>query len=170
MQPVSSPTRHSAMLVLRRCVDTALPFANTMLEPITLTISVWPLVPGFRPLTLTNTGFLNSRLTAAEQLEASRTEADLQSQSNRLPIFLPLNRKVEESRGGDAVIARRPHIPLSSPPATSVPSGRAEHRGQGWQLEQSRSSGVRQWFDEASVCFFDCDERDGGGGAGGKLR
>nr|GMC61280.1 orf34 [Ipomoea batatas] len=96
----------------------------------------------------------------------------MQSQSNRIPIFLPLNREAEASRGGDAVIAGWPHGPPSSPPATSVPSGIAEHRGQGWQREQSRSSGVRRWFDEAfrSVCLFDCHERDGSGVAGGKLR
>nr|GLL16878.1 hypothetical protein Itr_chr01CG06420 [Ipomoea trifida] len=57
----------------------------------------------------------------------------LQSQSNRSKSAKPVEQ-----------IAGRPHGPPSSPPVTSVPSGRAEHRGQGWQLEQWRSSGVRR--------------------------
>nr|GMC93841.1 Retrovirus-related Pol polyprotein from transposon TNT 1-94 [Ipomoea batatas] len=75
--------------------------------------------------------------------KASRTEADLLSHSNRTPIFLPLNCEADASRGGDAVIADRPHEPPSSPPATSV------------------LSGVRRWFDEAGkVELVHCDSQD----------
>lgn len=65
MVPVSSPTRHSAIRVCRRCWDTDRPFCNTVLELTTLTMSVWPLVPGLSCSILTKTGFLRPGLAAA---------------------------------------------------------------------------------------------------------
>lgn len=65
MVPVSSPTRHSAIRVCRRCWDTDRPFCKTVLELTTLTMSVWPLVPGLSCSILTKTGFLRPGLAAA---------------------------------------------------------------------------------------------------------
>lgn len=58
MVPVSSPTRHSAIFVWRRWPESGRPFCSTVFELTTLTVSVWPLVPGFSWSTFTNTGFL----------------------------------------------------------------------------------------------------------------
>ena len=55
---VSSPTRHSAIRVWRRCCDTDRPFCNTVLELTTFTVRVWPPVPGFNWSTFVNTDFL----------------------------------------------------------------------------------------------------------------
>lgn len=65
MEAVSSPTRHSAMRVFRRCGEAAAPFCSTVLELTTFTTSVWPLVPGFRLSTFTKTGFLKPRASLA---------------------------------------------------------------------------------------------------------
>lgn len=59
--PVSSPTTHSAMRVgrgLREAEGADLPLFRTVLQLTTLTVNVWPVVPGFSWSTFTNTGFL----------------------------------------------------------------------------------------------------------------
>lgn len=55
MVPVSSPTRHSAIRAWRSCEETGL-------DSSTLTVRVWPLVPGLSCSTLVNTGFLRPGL------------------------------------------------------------------------------------------------------------
>lgn len=60
MVAVSSPTRHSAIRVWRRCCETERPFARTVLELTTLTTRVWPVVPGFNWSTFLNSGFLSA--------------------------------------------------------------------------------------------------------------
>lgn len=57
MVPVSSPTRHSAILVGRSCTEAARPLSSTVLELNTWAVRVWPLVPGFSRSTFVNTGF-----------------------------------------------------------------------------------------------------------------
>lgn len=60
MVPVSSPTTHSAILVWRRWWETERPLAKTVLELMTLTVSVWPVVPGLNCSTFLNSGFLST--------------------------------------------------------------------------------------------------------------
>jgi len=60
MVAVSSPTRHSAIRVWRRCCETERPLAKTVLELTTLTTRVWPVVPGFNWSTFLNSGFLSA--------------------------------------------------------------------------------------------------------------
>uniref|UniRef100_A0A7C8ZK96 Uncharacterized protein n=1 Tax=Opuntia streptacantha TaxID=393608 RepID=A0A7C8ZK96_OPUST len=65
MVPVSSPTRHSAMRVGRGLREADLPFCKTVLALTTLTVNVWPEVPGLSWSTLMNTGFLLAAVALA---------------------------------------------------------------------------------------------------------
>uniref|UniRef100_A0A2P2IZX5 Uncharacterized protein MANES_13G142800 n=1 Tax=Rhizophora mucronata TaxID=61149 RepID=A0A2P2IZX5_RHIMU len=72
MVPVSSPTRHSLMREGRRgrCERDAGPRralgGGMALELTTLTMRLWPLVPGFKSSTLINKGFLFSIVVVLE--------------------------------------------------------------------------------------------------------
>jgi len=59
MEPVSSPIRHSAIRDWRRWWETDRPFGRTAMELRTLTVKVWPPVPGLSRSTLVKTGFLS---------------------------------------------------------------------------------------------------------------
>lgn len=69
IHPVSSPMRHSAILVFWFCGPRKVGFRGfllrTVVEFTTFTISVCPYVPGFRASTLTNTGFRSPGLFPA---------------------------------------------------------------------------------------------------------
>ncbi|KAL0305712.1 UNVERIFIED_CONTAM: hypothetical protein Sradi_5988500 [Sesamum radiatum] len=67
--PVSSPTRHSAILVFWFCGPRKVGLRGfllrTVLEFTTFTMRVWPFVPGFKASTLTKTGLRSPGLFPA---------------------------------------------------------------------------------------------------------
>lgn len=65
INPVSSPTKHSAIRIWRTWGPSARPFCNTILVLTTFTVSVCPLVPGRSWSTLVNVGFLNPGFDSA---------------------------------------------------------------------------------------------------------
>lgn len=78
MVPVSSPIKHSAIRVFwfwgpRNDIVFRGFLLSTVLEFNTFTIRVWPVVPGFKESTFTNTGFLNPELWL---VKAASADAD----------------------------------------------------------------------------------------------
>lgn len=65
INPVSSPTKHSAIRIWRTWGASARPFCNTILVLTTFTVRVCPEVLGRSWATLVNTGFLNPGFDSA---------------------------------------------------------------------------------------------------------
>ena len=65
MMPVSSPTKHSAILICLPCCPPSRPLWTTILESTTLTMRLWPRVPGRSWSTLVKVGCLRAPESAA---------------------------------------------------------------------------------------------------------